>query len=483
MTNHDGDQLGSWLNLGPDRGPTSTLDDALGRVASIRQRPAWIVALNGDTIAARPVDRRLLLGAAAVVALVALVAGGRISSGRLGLIPAPSPAGRPSPTDQSTTPPTVPPDVIVFTETKALVQGEEDCTNRHCLRSWVAIANADGTGQRRLFPDAPPTQSVVAVSPDGSRMIVQGMEAGEGQAQNPTYYLTDLNGSEPVRIDAHCAQPCVADSLGSFAFSPDGLRLAFVRWVNDAPGGFLDGASSVVAIMDLASGDVTELESTFVSNPDLGRPCFTGCGDGDTEDPRWSTDGRQLLFSRSRIGVANQPHRILDTALFVVDGDGANLRQLVPSELFARDAHWSPDGTSIVFTSAIETLTVDDFGMLEDWHQLNDIYNVSPDGTDLKRLTSFTAGLTLGKPGDVGATLPMWTRDGRIAFTRRLEDLPEADQPPAWEIWTMDADGQNGARLEPANAATLTGVGCVECAYPFPDRWNYPAIGFWRPNP
>jgi Tol biopolymer transport system component len=484
MSDHD-EQLARWLELGPDRGPAEPLETVMGRIGDVPQRPAWLVGLRGGTIAARPVDRRWQLAAAAALVVLALVAGGLIATGGPGLGPDASAvvvsSDGPSPVP-SVLPVGGTPDVIVYTETKELENGEEDCHARfHCFRSWVAIVNADGSGQRRLFPDAPPTQSVAAVSPDGRRVLVTGVEAQDGTALAPTYYLTDLGGATPTILDTGCAGPCVSDTIGSFAFSPDGGRLAFVRSLVEGGGGdpFV-GDATVIAVMDLASSTVAELASTRASNPFVGMPCGYACGEGVDEAPRWSPDGRRLLFSRSAIGIPNQPRSVLDTKLFLVDADGSDLRQLVATELYARDAQWSPDGSLIVFTSAIETLTIDDFGKLEDWHQLNDLWTVRPDGSEPTRITSFTAGPVPDLPGDVGATLPTWTRDGRIVFTVRPE---QQDDPPPWQMWVVDADGTDGTRIEPGDAVTLTGLGCQSCAYPAPDPRNFPLMGFWRVLP
>jgi hypothetical protein len=156
----------------------------------------------------------------------------------------------------------------------------------------------------------------------------------------------------------------------------------------------------------------------------------------------------------------------------------------VPTELFARDAQWSPDGALIAFTSAVETLTIDDFGKLENWHQLNDIYTVRPDGSDLRRLTSFTAGPVPDPPGDLGARFPTWTRDGHIVLNRRVADPanPE-DSASDWELWVIASDGTGGSSLGTPDAATLSELGCVECAYPVPDWGASHGFGFWRPYP
>lgn len=484
MNDHD-ERIGRWLELGPDRGPAAGFEAAMRRVGGASQRPAWLVALGGGTLGGRPLDRRVRLVALATVALMAVVAGGVLMSG--GLVPSPHPSAivpSPSPTrgTDASVPPDARPEVIVFTESKELANGEEDCTSRFgCRRSWVAVANTDGTDQHRLFPDTPGRQSVVTVSPDGLQLIAYGVGAADGQAPVAPYYLTDLHGTEPVVLDTGCERPCVADHIGAFAFSPDGFRLAFVRGKNDVPGA-LEETTTVIAIMELATGTVTELTSTMASNPFEPLPCGYACGEGVNDVPRWSADGRQLLFSRSSIGIPRHPRSVLDTKLFVVNADGTDLRQLVATELYARDAQWSPDGSRIAFTAAIETLTVDDFGLLEDWHQLNDIYSVNPDGSDVRRLTSFTAGPVPDLPGDVGATLPAWTADGRLVLTRRQGQAPDGDERP-WEVWVMDRDGANATQVEAGDATALTSIGCIVCAYPTPDPNSYPSLGFWRPNP
>jgi Tol biopolymer transport system component len=483
MNDHD-EQLTRWLELGPDRGPAGSIEAVLGRLERVPQRPAWLVALRGGTIATRPVDRRLQLGLAGAVALVAFVGGSMLLGG--GPLPTPDPSATAVATDHpsaapSTTPATGTPSVIIFTESKTLSPGEEDCTDQFsCFRSWVAVVDANGANPHHLFPDAPPRQSVVAVSPDGRHVIVTGVEPSDGSGLQITYHLTDLSGSEPTVLDTGCSGQCVADAIAAFSFSPDGARLAFVRSLAEVEPRTPEGDATVIAVMDIASGAVVELGSTHASNPNVGMPCGYACGEGYDEAPRWSPDGRQLLFSRSAIGIPNQPRTILDTRLFVVDADGSNLRQLVATELFARDAQWSPDGSQIVFTSGIETLTMDDFGKLENWHQLNDLWTVRPDGGEPTRITSFTAGPVPELPGDMGATVPTWTRDGRIVFTVRPE---QTDNPPPWQQWVVDADGSDLIRLDPTDAAELSGIGCVACAYPYPDPYFYPSIGFWRAMP
>jgi Tol biopolymer transport system component len=231
--------------------------------------------------------------------------------------------------------------------------------------------------------------------------------------------------------------------------------------------------------MDWVTGEVVELDSTRANSPQDPaadpHPDDPLCADalGDNEAPRWSPDGARLLFTRSDMRTPDGSSCVDGLLTFVVDDDGGNLRELVPLELFARDAQWSPDGARIVFTSAV-------FGTTEEhlYLQLNDIYTVRPDGTELTRLTRYSE-----EPiewGAIGALRPSWTHDGRIVFVR----IPRGDpNVPHGQVWIMDADGRNARALVPADASTFTGIGCVTCPYPPDELADGPSEGnaIWLP--
>ena len=61
--------------------------------------------------------------------------------------------------------------------------------------------------------------------------------------------------------------------------------------------------------------------------------------------PRFSPDGRQLVFTR----YITDPR---PAALFTVGVDGGGLKQLTPWGMGAGDADWSPDGTKIAFEAS-----------------------------------------------------------------------------------------------------------------------------------
>src|SRR6185503_7868845 len=79
--------------------------------------------------------------------------------------------------------------------------------------------------------------------------------------------LTDPAGSERRRLmpDSLCSYPCWSGAGG--AWSPDGRRLAIVQWdENGIRGAGPAEVGTVIAIVDIASGQVTELEATRTTN-------------------------------------------------------------------------------------------------------------------------------------------------------------------------------------------------------------------------
>jgi Tol biopolymer transport system component len=280
---------------------------------------------------------------------------------------------------------------------------------------WVA--NADGTGARRLAQGLGGSLGAPAWSPDGTRVVFSrtpfdGSYYPIGISQ---LYVTDASGSEPQLVDTGCVAPCLGDS--DAAFSMDGKRLVFVRTIT---------GGSVLATVDLTTGHVVELASTTVTDASGDFQSYTPAN----YHPRWSPDGMQIAFTQD---VPNDVSgRVSEwgplPAVFVVDADGRNLTQIGPAAL---TVDWSPDGARIVFGSVAMP------GLL----RYLDIHTIRPDGTDLRRLTS-----------DEVSTNPSWTVDGRIEFIRGpLEQTPEGltSRIGPREFWMMDADGDNATELSP----------------------------------
>ena len=104
------------------------------------------------------------------------------------------------------------------------------------------------------------------------------------------------------------------------AWSPDGARIAFARWVGDAPDIFM---------IDADGTHLTRLTYT----------------PGQDAEPVWKPDGTALAFLGETDGT---------TAAYLVDPDGANLRRFpgLPDGIGSLD--WSPDGQFVAFDRIVD---------------------------------------------------------------------------------------------------------------------------------
>jgi Tol biopolymer transport system component len=125
--------------------------------------------------------------------------------------------------------------------------------------------------------------------------------------------------------------------------------------------------------------------------------------------PSWSPDGSQIAFVSDREGEPN---------IWVMGSDGSNPVNVTEHEAKDHSPAWSPDGEWIAFASVRESLY---------W----ELYRMRPDGSDVQRLTWWE---------DASDLSPTWSPDGtRLAFASKRDGN--------WEIYTMDRDGGNLARL------------------------------------
>jgi Tol biopolymer transport system component len=309
------------------------------------------------------------------------------------------------------------------------------------------IAKTDGSDAHELMPGIG-NQELLGWSGDGAGILYSDVETGG-------IGLVDLNGDSiwSVARNKLCAFPCAGSD--GFALSPDGAHVAFVR--NDPN----VSDSTVVVILDIATGQVQELESTRTFGSSLER-CWerTDC-EGIDDVPRWSPDGTQLSFNRQHMSP-EEGSAWTSGAVYVVDADGSDLHRVTPTGWFALGATWSPDGSRLVFTN-IEMIVNQSHTSVTG--ERSDVYTVRPDGTDLQRLTNGGA-----------SALPHWTADGRLTFTHWIGET----YGEQYENVVMNVDGSTKTTLG-ASLAELSSAGCLTCLYtpPGDEYRGFPA--FWQP--
>ena len=239
---------------------------------------------------------------------------------------------------------------------------------------------------------------VAAIATSSAALIRSTQERVPPAPQVPKHsdydiYTMALDGTNVIRVtdDPH-------DESGP-AWSPDGERLAFVRY--DEPG------RAHIFVTDPGN---PEIQMTF--------------GDTVDEAPAWSPDGRYIAFARSDQAEAPRIY-LLDT-----ESPRARPRRLIsqPGTTTEFWPTWSPDGRRIAFVGNDGTIFVVDvdggpvvplvkwrggFGKIA-WgpdgliaatvmNEDDDVYVVREDGTGLRRVTDLVV------PPD---GFPSWSPDG-----------------------------------------------------------------------
>jgi hypothetical protein len=259
--------------------------------------------------------------------------------------------------------------------------------------AWqLAILDA-GTGSierpmREGLPRALEPNGPIQWSADGRRILAGVLADG-----SPTVLVADPATGRFSRLGAPDTDTTVA------AWSPDGLRLAFVaapRFTNDW--------RLYLAATDGADARAVPLELP----PDVGLSGAGALGGLAMQmgfPLAWSPDGRRILVTASSETGA--------TTTFVVgvaDGSAAALTPAGANPLLAR---WSPDGSSVAFLA------------FDPRRLANDLYVIAADGTGIRRLVEDVCGLL------------EWAPDG----SELLFDTGLCDRADTIAVGTVRPDG------------------------------------------
>lgn len=144
--------------------------------------------------------------------------------------------------------------------------------------------------------------------------------------------VADSDGFNAVPV-VNSAEPIISP-----AWSPDGVRLAYVSFEGRKP-------------------------SVYVQNVATGERALLVRASGNQSAPAWSPDGGRIVYASSQAG---------GTQLFVVNADGSGGRRLTNSGVIDTAPNWAPDGR-IYFMS--------------DRGGSPQIYRTSPEGGSAERVT------------------------------------------------------------------------------------------------
>jgi TolB protein len=146
-------------------------------------------------------------------------------------------------------------------------------------------------------------------SPDGSYIafISASKSTSHPDYDDQDLSLMDADGSNVTQIST-------THGVSSFAWSPDGKKLAFSSTNSNPP------YESDLYLVDVDGSNITQLP-----------------GVPEATHPAWSPDGAQIaLYSND--------------AIYVINSDGANVK-LLANVSYPKSLNWSPDGRLIMFIS------------------------------------------------------------------------------------------------------------------------------------
>ncbi|HLL77773.1 MAG TPA: protein kinase [Pyrinomonadaceae bacterium] len=297
-------------------------------------------------------------------------------------------------------------------------------------RQSLWLRQTSAASDREIVPAAEVDYLGVTFTRDGS--FVYYVTSERNTQFGVLYKVPTIGGREP--------QELLRDIDSAVAFSPDGASIAFVRnfpnrnesaliaaradgtqerqltvfqqphFIWGAPAWSPDGQRIACAVSAEAGG--LQFDLMTVSASDGSRESIPGARFSDVRRMDWLADGSALVISAT--DQANSPFQVYQVAV----ADGAQRRVTNDLNRYV--------GVSLTSDSkSLVTVQVDRRANI--W--------VAPVGADAAaRARQITSGVAVEGIGGLG-----WTPDGRIVYSSQASGN--------WDIWVMDADGQNQRQL------------------------------------
>lgn len=189
----------------------------------------------------------------------------------------------------------------------------------------IFVMDADGSDLQQLT-NGPGGETYATWSPDGRRIAYV-------DDSRRTDQIVIMSGDGTVR--RRLSTPF--QLVWALAWSPDGRHIAFTRVIRKDPSRLTPENRYDVFLVRLDGTGFRRLTSRY-----------NGLW---SEDANWSPDGRHLVFDGGFDSDACKTPGCDDWSIFTIRRDGRRLRRIVSTGTHVFAPEWSPDGTTIAYTT------------------------------------------------------------------------------------------------------------------------------------
>ena len=222
--------------------------------------------------------------------------------------------------------------------------------NRRDTSIWMV--DTDGHAAPRRLTEEGVSSSAPRWSPDGARLAFLSTRSTGAATDDPPraqIWTLTLNGGE-AQVLTH-----LKNGASAFQWSPDGKRLVVVSRAGPSDNvaasarksdvrhythisykfndtGWYDDKRSHLFVVDSAGGEARQI---------------TSGDDWNDTDPQWSPDSTRIAFVSDRTGKEYDASENKD--VWVISADGGPLTKISDHEFDDTMPRWSPDGRQIVF--------------------------------------------------------------------------------------------------------------------------------------